>query len=623
LATEIEKLVVSLEASITKYEKAMARAAGIGEQRAKQIETRFTSLEKKLAGLGGDILGGFTKGALSAVGAVLSFDAVINGVKQSLAQFGGIADQAAAAGMDAEFFQGLAYQAKLSGVEIDGVASALATFNKNSGQLEQGRGKLLTTLREISPELAKQVQLAESQEQRFLLVADAIAKSKSAAEAAVIASAAFGDQGTKLVAAFKGGAAEVERMLQKAKEAGLIVDRDLVANADELGDKLDTASQIIALKLKSGLASLAPLMVDVVGGAAEFAKWLGTAVDAIGKAERVKAAVMSQVALDGQKEDLQRALQQEQEDRTFQGSKEQLDLYGANFVSTQNGIGAGATAQQLKALFGADLKTVPPTPSVDPYAGMRGRGQPLVAKPFYGPGSVPAADAGQFGRGGAGRINPVQPFYETATSVKAVAAASKEAGDALVKTTANLDDFGQKALDVQGIAQGFAMSFFDGIRSGKSAVDALIGSLDDLAGQLASTFLNNGISQLFGGLFGNGGIGGLKSLPGMGGLTGSVSYRAAGGPVQAGRAYVVGEKRPELFVPSQSGMILPKLPGAGGGGQKVVNNVYNYGTEKVQQRQNSTGGIDVIIGAVEQRIKGNMAQGKYRQFGVDPGTVRR
>ena len=35
----------------------------------------------------------------------------------------------------------------------------------------------------------------------------------------------------------------------------------------------------------------------------------------------------------------------------------------------------------------------------------------------------------------------------------------------------------------------------------------------------------------------------------------------AGGPVVKGRPYIVGEKRPELFVPTQSGVIIPKIPG--------------------------------------------------------------
>lgn len=38
--------------------------------------------------------------------------------------------------------------------------------------------------------------------------------------------------------------------------------------------------------------------------------------------------------------------------------------------------------------------------------------------------------------------------------------------------------------------------------------------------------------------------------------------REHGGPVTKGQPYVVGEKRPEVFVPNQSGMILPRVPAA-------------------------------------------------------------
>lgn len=46
--------------------------------------------------------------------------------------------------------------------------------------------------------------------------------------------------------------------------------------------------------------------------------------------------------------------------------------------------------------------------------------------------------------------------------------------------------------------------------------------------------------------------------------------RATGGPVKRGKAYVVGEKRPEVFVPNQDGTIIPSIDqfsgGSGGGG---------------------------------------------------------
>ena len=39
-----------------------------------------------------------------------------------------------------------------------------------------------------------------------------------------------------------------------------------------------------------------------------------------------------------------------------------------------------------------------------------------------------------------------------------------------------------------------------------------------------------------------------------------VGGRAHGGPVRAGQPYIVGEKRPELFIPDQNGTIIPRVP---------------------------------------------------------------
>ena len=49
--------------------------------------------------------------------------------------------------------------------------------------------------------------------------------------------------------------------------------------------------------------------------------------------------------------------------------------------------------------------------------------------------------------------------------------------------------------------------------------------------------------------------------------------KAMGGPVNAGTSYVVGERGPELFMPNQSGTIIPnnKL----GGGGTVINLTVN------------------------------------------------
>lgn len=48
----------------------------------------------------------------------------------------------------------------------------------------------------------------------------------------------------------------------------------------------------------------------------------------------------------------------------------------------------------------------------------------------------------------------------------------------------------------------------------------------------------------------------------VGGQSLNVGLRAEGGPVTKGRPYIVGERRPELFVPDESGTIIPRVPDA-------------------------------------------------------------
>jgi|GEM_PF-6847118 len=94
----------------------------------------------------------------------------------------------------------------------------------------------------------------------------------------------------------------------------------------------------------------------------------------------------------------------------------------------------------------------------------------------------------------------------------------------------------------------------------------------------------------------------IQSIPSLGdiggGVTGKVSgglrsipvpgnpFRAEGGPVLSGRAYIVGERGPEWFVPGQSGSVLPN--GGGPGGEPAVNfygplTVNNHGATKDAQ----------------------------------------
>jgi phage-related minor tail protein len=85
---------------------------------------------------------------------------------------------------------------------------------------------------------------------------------------------------------------------------------------------------------------------------------------------------------------------------------------------------------------------------------------------------------------------------------------------------------------------------------------------------IAAGALRTDIGALFGG--GGGGLAGALSSS-IGSLFGGMPGRATGGPVTSGSAYMVGERGPELFVPTAAGRI--ETLGGGRGPVSVTINV--------------------------------------------------
>lgn len=88
--------------------------------------------------------------------------------------------------------------------------------------------------------------------------------------------------------------------------------------------------------------------------------------------------------------------------------------------------------------------------------------------------------------------------------------------------------------------------------------------IDDIAAQA----LRSGLASIG---IGGAGAGGGGGILGIGSLIGSLfglPGRATGGPVSPGRPYIVGERGPELFVPTSAGQV---NAGGGGGGSRSVN----------------------------------------------------
>jgi len=185
----------------------------------------------------------------------------------------------------------------------------------------------------------------------------------------------------------------------------------------------------------------------------------------------------------------------------------------------------------------------------------------------------------------------------------------------------------QLSASVKELGLTFTSAFEDAVVNGAKFSDVLAGVEKDILRLIARTTVTEPLMK---GLAGA--LGGTKSGSGEGAGLGDLfssafswigdlfgGARAAGGPVSSSRAYLVGERGPELFVPGSSGSIVPN--GAGSG---VVVNVINQNGSDVQVKDrgavNGTRQLDVFVQGSIGRLG---STGRGAPMGINPPLVAR
>lgn len=177
--------------------------------------------------------------------------------------------------------------------------------------------------------------------------------------------------------------------------------------------------------------------------------------------------------------------------------------------------------------------------------------------------------------------------------------ASDQVQSLLIDVRANTQGFSE---DIAAMRGTFDSTLVDGFaRAGNVLERGLLGAIrkgslgfDDLK-RIALNTVNEIAAQALGSLFnGGGGSGGGAGggLLNLGGLLGSIlglPGRATGGNVSPGRGYLVGERGPELFVPTSAGRVESNAA-ARGGAREVrvsINVVSPQGSNAPQALQRS------------------------------------
>jgi hypothetical protein len=188
-------------------------------------------------------------------------------------------------------------------------------------------------------------------------------------------------------------------------------------------------------------------------------------------------------------------------------------------------------------------------------------------------------------------------------SQQAEVTANKEL-EAMDLTKKALEEQEQVLEDIRDGFKSVGATIVEAFMSGKSAAQAFKSALSSLLQKLASRSLDKFLDTIFKSemkgapsLFENF----MSNVPVLGGLFGK---RAGGGPVNSGTPYLVGERGPELFVPSMAGQVVPSYAMSG------TSTVNNYNIQAID------------VKSFEERIMGSnravWAANSYAQKSLSP-----
>ncbi len=552
-------LVVSLAVDTARFQGDLGKAAAIAERRMRNIKETAARA-----------LGALTLAATAAGGALTA------ALASALRRADDMRETAAAIGTTTESLSGLVYAAGRAGVSQEELVTAMRKLASTAVDAATNvKGPAAAAFRVLGISVTDANGKIKDSNQLVLEIAEAYSKAPDSITKTANATDLFGRAGSKLIPFLDEGAKGIEKLTDRAAKLGLVISDETAAAADEFLDNLADLKaaatgfgNLLAADLAPSLANLSAEFTRSAGAMSalqESAEFFGNFIRVIVSGVLIVNQVLSELgksigglaaafaaAAHG---DFRRAwdiLGQLSED----GAKEQeklitqlLDVWDKTAQQT------GANAPKLGEQIAAPAKEAAKLTKQAAEELERYMNQAITMR----------NDA-------AAAFNSIAPdISENDATLRGVFSEIHDEAfpvDRGIKFAEVLKDDKDKADDLWStLADQSARNAFDAI---SGAIANAGGSMRDFAQTTLDAFkriisdaITRQLFELLAGLGGGGTQGGFLGAIG-GFFSGLVNApgRAAGGPVSAGRPYLVGEHGPELFMPGTSGSISPNGAGA-------------------------------------------------------------
>ena len=593
---------------------------------------------------------GITKGLKTVAGAALNLKTAFVGVagaagiglliSRSLDATDALAKTATRIGTTTEALSRLHFAADISGVSTETLNMAMQRFTRRTAEAARGTGEAKDAIRELGLNANDLLRL--DLDEQMIKLADAFADVQTDADKVRLAMKLFDSEGVALVQTLGAGSAGLREMFSEAEALGAVMSTDAAKGVEDTQDALTRLKTIINGIVAQFTAAFAPVLEAVVthlkdlviesanaagGFKALASQMVGSMINGfvaiIEGAGKMGNAILRPInavreALHnfeqaGRKSDIRLFGKLEQEIQLVQAANEdlllQMDELKDKEARGTKGLGLpdAALLRTVSRLYREGTVEI---------AELRAQQQGLNTDTSefvpFGDVVIPEGLQGildkfkqlreelQSGADADGD-SPLQKEIDAVSTLDMALAGAREG---LKKFNSAQDQVGLKMEEItQGALTGFSDALTNAVMGTGNLKDAFKAMIANMISQLIQFFI---IDKLTGGiasaLFG---VKKAASGGGGGGGAAAPTARAIGGPVQAGSPYMVGERGPEMFVPNQSGSIVPNKKM--GGGVTVINNVDARGS-----------GADV-----DQKIKSAMAQTSQQTIMTIQDLMRR
>lgn len=553
-----------------------------------QVNITIRALDKTKKGFGSA-----AKGLRSLAGSVLNMKTAIVGavgaggfgalIQSSINAGDELAKTADKLGVTTEALAGLRHAAELTGVSTGTMDMAMQRFTRRAAEAAKGTGEAKGALRELGIDAESIVRLPLDEQMN--VVADAMAGVESQSDKVRLAMKLFDSEGVALVNTLGGGADALKAMTEEAEHLGLTLSRTDTAQMEAANDAITRLKGVFeGLTNQLGVA-FSPIITFVADAfrqaaldSAEFGNIGQKVANAVIKSFGFVRDVLHQIQIF-----FLQAKLGAMEFANAIGTK--LTPFLQNFIDVYNEIADIAPfLTPIKRSADEIMGSLP--------AGIEATRAEIASLKAMNVGDDLVAQMQQFIVANREAAESVAGIQNAATGLSAtdtgVPTIADRLNESFEKLQNNLPTVQQQMDD---LAKNTMKNMSDGlmgvVKGTVKLKDAFRNMALGIIEQMIQMFIIDKIT------------GGFMSF--AKGLTG----KAIGGPVQSGQPYMVGERGPEMFVPNQSGSIIPNKKM--GGGVTVINNVDARGS-----------GADV-----DQKIKSAMSQTSQQTIMTIQDLMRR